>query len=205
MILVNTAMTDSSSLYNYRNYALIVWDVQYGITSRTIDLQSSLKNIRRLIDVTHARKMPVIYSQSTGLPYEYQSGYNKFWQLRRGIDPKVPKMVEKSHEWEILTEVAPTKEDIVLKKSTHSLFVGTLLENLLRNRRTEVVVLTGYSTEVGIETTARHAGALGFIPVIAEDAIGSSEKEMHDASMKVMRKLFEVKNASEIVQGIESS
>ncbi|SRR5579875_522437 len=197
-------MTEESALLNYRNFALIVWDVQYGITSRTINLQDSLKNVKALIDVTHSRGMPVIYSQSTGLPYEYQSAYTKFWQLKRGMDPKTPRMLEGTHDWQIMSEVAPTKEDIVLKKSTHSFFVGTLLENLLRNRKIDVVIISGYSTEVGIEATARHAGQLGFIPVIPEDAIGSSDKAMHDASLMVMRKLFEVRPTSEIIQRIRS-
>ncbi|MHB8566399.1 MAG: cysteine hydrolase family protein [Nitrososphaerales archaeon] len=194
----------NTPLFNYQNYALIVWDVQYGLASKAIGLQDALKNIRRLIDATHARKMPVIYTQMTGLPYEYQSEYNKFWLSNRGIDPKNPRLPEGSHEWEILAEVAPSKEDIVLKKTTHSLFAGTMAENLLRNRKIDVLVLTGFNTEVGIEATSRHAGHLGFIPVIAEDAIGSSEKELHDASLLVMRKLAAIRSTEEIVREINA-
>lgn len=195
----------NASLFDYQNYALIVWDVQYGLASKAIGLQDSLKNIRRLINATHVRKMPVIYTQMTGLPYEFQNEYNKFWLANRGIDPKIPRLTEGSHEWEILSEVSPASGDIVLKKTTHSLFTGTMAEQLLRNRKINVVVLTGFNTEVGIEATARHAGHLGFIPVIAVDAIGSSEKELHDAALLVLRKLAAIRITDEIVRGIQES
>lgn len=197
-------MSKQELYLNYHNFALIVWDVQYGLAMKAMGYQEALKNIRKLIDATHARGMPVIYTQMTGLPYPYQSDYNKFWLSKRGIDPKVPRLPEGSHEWEILSEVAPLKEDIVLKKTTHSLFTGTMAEHLLRNRGINVVVLSGFNTEVGIEATARHAGTLGFIPVIAEDAVGSSEKELHDASLLVLRRLVEVKSTSEILDGIKT-
>jgi len=66
----------------------------------------------------------------------------------------------------------------------------------------EVLVIAGVSTEVGVEATARHAAHLGFIPVIAEDAVGSSDNQLHQASLAVMRKLFEVRTTNEIVKNI---
>ncbi|MGI0080547.1 MAG: isochorismatase family protein, partial [Nitrososphaerales archaeon] len=64
-------------------------------------------------------------------------------------------------------------------------------------------ILTGVSTEVGIEATVRHGAYLGFIPVVSEDAVGSADKQAHEASLEVMRKLFEVKSTKEIIQKIE--
>jgi len=198
-------MTNSNSLVNYSKSALIVWDLQYGIASKTIGLDSILANVRALIYACHKRQRPVFFSQATGLPYDYQSPYIRYWLAKRGIDPKIPRMVEGSQEWSIIAEVAPSSEDFVLKKTTHSFFVGTNLEQLLRNRGIECIIITGVSTEVGIEATARHAAHIGFVPVIAEDAIGSSEKQLHEASLAVIRKLFEVKPTKEILNHIQTT
>jgi len=192
----------SNGLLSYKGFGLIVWDIQYGITSRTLKLEEILENTRQLIEASHEHKCPVVFSQGTGIPYEFQSAYSRFWLQKRGIDPKVPRMVEGSHDWEIMKEIKPTNGDLVIRKHFQSFFVGTPVEAFLRSRGVEVLVIAGVSTEVGVEATARHAAHLGFIPVIAEDAVGSSDNQLHQASLAVMRKLFEVRTTNEIVKNI---
>ena len=92
-----------------------------------------------------------------------------------------------------------------MKKHTPDFFIGTILEQVLRKRNIETLILTGVSTEVGIEGTVRHGAYLGYIPVIAEDAVGSSDKQAHDSTLEVMRKLFEVKSTKDIIQKMQAS
>jgi nicotinamidase-related amidase len=189
-------------LINYSNCALLVWDMQYGLTEKTIGIESIIKNVRKLLDICHECKRPVFYSRSTGLSYPYQGKYNRFWLQKRGIDPKIPRMVVGSREWTIRSEIAPADEDFVINKTTHSIFVATSFEQLIRNAGIDTIVISGVSTEVGVESTARNGGSLGFIPVIAEDAVGSSDRAMHDASISVMRKLFLIDSTEEIAKRI---
>ena len=198
-------MADSKSLVNYSKSALIVWDLQYGIASKVANLDSILANAKALIEACHNVGRPVFFSQSTGLSYGFQSPYMRYWLAKRGIDPKIPRMLEGSGEWKIIKEIEPSGEDFVLKKATQSFFVGTNLEQLLRNSGIECIIIAGVSTEVGVEATARHGAQIGFVPVIAEDAIGSSDKQLHEASLAVMRKLFEVKPTKEILNQIHTS
>jgi nicotinamidase-related amidase len=44
-------------------------------------------------------------------------------------------------------------------------------------------VLCGISTNIGVESTARHAWELGFKLVIAEDACSAASSEQHRGSM----------------------
>ena len=191
----------SEASVNYKNSALIVWDMQHGIASRAFNLKEVLVNTKLLIQAAHARSLPVIFSQQTRLPYEYQSPYSIYLAVKRGQDPKTSThMAEGTESWQLLSEIVPGKEDLVLKKHTPDFFIGTILEQVLRSKNVETLILTGVSTEVGIEATVRHGAYLGFIPVIAEDAVGSSDKQAHEFSLEVMRKLFEVKSTKEIVQ-----
>ena len=110
-------------------------------------------------------------------------------------------MVEGSQEWRIVKELEPLKgKDIVLQKHTASFFVGTPLEQLLRNRGIETIILCGVATEAGIEGTARHASQLGFYPVIVEDAVGSRNQDLHENSLRMMRRMFEVQPTEEMVR-----
>ena len=58
----------------------------------------------------------------------------------------------------------------MIPKNTGSAFVGTPLERLLRERGQENLVIAGVITNNTVETTVRHAGALGFQVLLVEDA-----------------------------------
>lgn len=182
--------------------ALVVWDMQYGIAQRAFNLAEIVAKIKILRDAFHKSAIPVIYSQHTGLPYEYLSAAALASYKRRGIDPKAGFMREGSKEWQILEELAPAHEDLVLRKHTASFFFGTMLDQLLRNRGIDTLVLAGVSTEAGIEGTARNAAYLGYVPVVVEDAVGSSDKEAHEKALWVMKRMFDVRTADAVMASI---
>ena len=108
--------------------------MQYGISTRAFNFGEIVPRIRALKDAAHQAGIPVIYSQHTGLPYEYLSEASIAFFRRRGLDPKTGFMREGSKEWQIVEELAPPKEHLVLLKHTPSFFIGTMLDQMLRNR-----------------------------------------------------------------------
>ncbi|MDG6996133.1 MAG: cysteine hydrolase [Nitrososphaerota archaeon] len=196
-------MSDHSS--EYANSAVIVWDMQYGIAERALKYDEIVANIKSLIDAAHEAGNPVIYSQQTGLPYEYMTRYQTRVIQKRGIDPRKQRfMVEGTHDWEIVDRLAPQEQDIVIKKHTPSFFIGTYLDQLLRARNIDSIVVVGVRTEIGVEATARHGAYLGYLPIVVEDAVGSYDEETHEASLIVMKKMFEVKSTSEVLAILKS-
>lgn len=182
--------------------ALIVWDMQHGIAPRAFNFDDVVQKIGILRDSFHGLGLPVIYSQHTGVPYEYMSVANVAFLKRRGLDPKAGFMNEGSKEWQIIEQLRPADEDLVLRKSTASFFVGTMLEQMLRNRGVDTLVLAGVSTEGGIEGTARHSSYLGFQTTVVEDAVGSFDKEAHEKALWLMRRMFDVRLAGSVVSNI---
>lgn len=182
--------------------ALIVWDMQYGIAPRAFNFDEIAQRIGQLRDSFHRHGLSVIYSQHTGLPYEYMSAANIASMKRRGIDPKAGFMAEGSKEWQIVEQLRPAKEDLVLRKYTASFFVGTMLEQLLHNRGVETIVLTGVSTDGGIEGTGRHSAYLGLRTVVVEDGVGSFDKEAHEKALWLMRRMFDVRPAESVMSSI---
>lgn len=196
--------TERTNLESSRT-VLIVWDMQYGIATRAFNYGEIVQKVRTLRNLFHESGLPVIYSQHTGLPYEYLSPANLDFFKRRGLDPKSGFMNEGSREWQIVEELSPAKEDLILRKHTASFFVGTMLEQMLRNRGIESLVLAGVSTDAGIEGTARHASYLGFRPIIVEDGVGSFDKEAHEKALWLMRRMFDVTSAESIASRIKSA
>jgi len=187
----------------YSNSVLIVWDMQYGIASRAFNFNDIVLKIKDLIETFHASGRPVIYSQHTGLPYEYLSKSMIAFIQKRGLDPRKGGFLQEgTHDWEIVKELSPIKTDLVFRKYTASFFIGTILDQVLRNRGVDTLVLAGVSTEGGIEGTARHASYLGYFPVIARDAVGSFDREAHEAAIKFMTRAFEVQTAESIIANL---
>jgi len=176
--------------------------MQYGIAQKAFNLDDIVPKIRKLRDAFHRSGLPVIYSQHTGLPYEYMSAASIASFKRRGIDPRTGFMREGSKEWQMVEGLLPAAEDLVLRKHTASFFFGTMLDQMLRNRGIDTLVLTGVSTEAGIEGTARNATYLGYVPVVVEDAVGSSDKEAHEKALWIMRKMFDVRTTDAVIASI---
>lgn len=87
---------------------------------------------------------------------------------------------------EILEQLAPAAGEAVLRKTTYDAFVGTGLEDLLRGRGVEQVLVTGVLTHMCCETTARAAFCRGFEVYAAADATASSGEERHLGSLLAM-------------------
>ena len=78
-----------------------------------------------------------------------------------------------SKEREVPEIIKPTNSDIILEKSTASIFIGTNFEYMMRNRGITTLIFTGIATEFGIESSARDASNKGFYPVVVSDCVSS--------------------------------
>ncbi len=180
--------------------ALIVWDMQQGIAGRAFNRAEIVPRIKVLLAQYRIRGLPVVYSQHTTLPERWTNPALGRSMARRGMPPGAFRLGPGVAEWEILPELAPRPEEPVLAKTTPSFFVGTPLEQMLRFRHVETLVLTGVSTEAGIMGTARHASTLGFHPLVVEDAVGSQTPEGNEAALSVLRSLYDVEATESILR-----
>ena len=97
--------------------------------------------------------------------------------------------------------VAPDPGDLVVTKHRHSAFRGTELDNLLRDRRIESLVIVGVQTHVCVESTLRDASAHGYYVVVPRDCVGSHTPDLHEATLKSVQMHFgEVTTSAELVR-----
>ena len=88
---------------------------------------------------------------------------------------------------QIASELAPTASEAVIDKLTLSAFAGTPLELALRSCGVSAVAVVGVATEIGIEPTVRHAGDLGFVPVVITDACASGDASAGARALDTLR------------------
>ncbi|MCI3271103.1 isochorismatase family protein [Streptomyces cylindrosporus] len=75
--------------------------------------------------------------------------------------------------------------DLEVVKRTIGAFQGTDLDERLRERGVRTLVFGGIATNLGVESTARAAGDLGYDLVFVEDAMAAFTAAEHDASVRL--------------------
>ena len=193
-------------ILNPKHTALVVWDVQNALVSAIFNKSEFVPELDRLIKSARKAKVPIFYTKITPLPFRYESSPRLYSTMKRmGVSDarKASFMAPGSPESEIYKDIAPAEGDVVINKNTADIFVGTNFEMMARNAGIETIVFAGISTEVGIESSARSAANRGFYAVVAEDCVSSRDKELHEASLKVMRTQMMVMKREEISRNWE--
>ncbi len=181
---------------------LVVWDVQNALVDNIFNRNEFIGNLKSLIYEAKKKGIRVFYTKITPMPAGYESGFRTYTMMKRyGVnDPKKIRFMEPgSREAEICSDVKPESDDIIINKNTADIFVGTNFDLMMRNAGIDTVIFTGIATEIGVESSARSASNRGFYPVVAEDCVSSSNREMHESSLKIMRSQLIVAKSDEII------
>lgn len=72
---------------------------------------------------------------------------------------------------EIIEELRPLEEDIVIRKQRYDGFIGTNLDVILRSLGIRYILFLGIATNVCVESTLRHAFFLDYFPILVSDAV----------------------------------
>jgi len=86
--------------------------------------------------------------------------------------------------------VTPEDGDVVIEKHRHSAFIGTDLDQILRDRGIRTVVMAGVQTHVCIESSLRDASARGYYVVVPNDCVGSFDRDLHDKTLRCVEMHF---------------
>ena len=84
---------------------------------------------------------------------------------------------------DIVPELAPQPEDLIVVKRRFSGFVDTDLHALLCARRIETLVFTGGTTTVCVESTLRDAVFRDYNPVLLSDCTADISDELHASAV----------------------
>ncbi|MGH7035754.1 MAG: cysteine hydrolase family protein [Stellaceae bacterium] len=83
--------------------------------------------------------------------------------------------------------VRPEPGEPVIDKRSYDGFVNTPLEESLRAKGIRTIVFAGVQTNICVEATLRHAHALGFYCVVAEDCVASHTLPAHEMTLSTVR------------------
>jgi nicotinamidase-related amidase len=176
--------------------ALLVYDMQVGILGQLPDNEKVIENVRAVLQAARAAKVRTYFTRHVTLPVELmgvaQLRMWRAWQKVDRLEDVRSPFLPGAPQTQIVPELAPNENEAVLDKLTLSAFAGTPLELALRGAGVGSIAIVGVATEIGIEPTARHAGDLGFIPVVVTDACAAGNAEAGARALETLRFLGEV-------------
>ncbi len=91
---------------------------------------------------------------------------------------------------EVIDELDKKDEDIVVEKTRYSGFFRTNLDEILKAKKINEVVLTGVLTNVCVLYTAADAMFRGYKVIVLENGVASVTKEEHNWALKHMRDIL---------------
>ena len=102
---------------------------------------------------------------------------------------------------QIIEELAPQPGDPIVRKTTMGAFASTGLDHLLRTLNLEHLFMTGVSTNMCVETTARGAADRGCAVTLVEDACATTHKELHEGTVRNFGRFFgTVRSTEEVIK-----
>ena len=108
-----------------------------------------------------------------------------------------------SKDAEIIEELAPRPEEVVLSKTTSNTFASTNADFVLRNMGIDTLIVTGVVTNNCVESTTRGAGDLGYRVLLVGDACAAWTQEGHDYALRHLDRNFAiVKTTEQILEEI---
>jgi nicotinamidase-related amidase len=175
--------------------ALIVIDLQKGIlTAPTVHPASEIvSRAAQLARAFRKRGLPVVLVNVSGrAPGRTDAGPPKF-----SFPP----------DWtELVPELDPQPTDYFVTKQRAGAFIGTALDDYLRQRKVTQVFLTGISTSVGVESTARSAYDHGYNVVFVVDAMTDRDAEAHRLSVeKIFPRLGETDTTDNVLKLVKTA
>lgn len=175
--------------------ALLVYDMQVGILQQISDRERVIENVRQVLEIARAAGVRTFFTRHITLPVELMGTAQlrmwRAWQRAERLENVRSPFPPSAPQTQIIPELAPTEREAVLDKLTLSAFAGTPLELALRGCEINAVAVVGVATEIGIEPTVRHAGDLGFVPVVITDACAAGDAAAGARSLQTLRFLGE--------------
>ncbi len=119
--------------------------------------------------------------------------------------PVLRRMVAGEPLAEIVPELPPQPQDVVLVKQYASAFFGTSLAALLTAQGIDTLIITGCSTSGCVRATAVDGMQYGFRVIVPRECVGDRHKAPHEANLfDIDSKYGDVVSKEEVMAFLES-
>src|SRR5271166_729807 len=171
------------------------FEARYGFFFRTMR-ETALPNMRLLQAACRRARIEVLYTVIESLTKDGRD---------RSLDYKICGLDVPKGSWEakVLPAIAPGEDEIVLPKTSSSVFISTNIDYVLRNLGIRWLIIAGILTDQCVDSAVRDACDLGYLVTIATDACATQSQEQHDWSLRNNRGYARQRTTDELLAEIK--
>lgn len=139
-----------------------------------------IPNISRLIAAARGGGVEVVY---TVMENETLDGRD------RSLDYKLSNffIAKGSHDAQVIPDLAPGRDEMVIPKTSSSLFNSTNFDYLMRNIGIDTVIVTGFLTDQCCDHTIRDGADRGYHMICVADGCATDTRARHEAALAAFR------------------
>jgi ureidoacrylate peracid hydrolase len=150
-------------------------DKKYGYFFREMRSRA-IPNIQSLLAASRQAKIEIIYTVI---------GCHKLDGSDLSLDYKISNMFchKDSFDAQVLEEVAPQGDEIILPKTSSSVFISTNIHYMLGNLGIKQIIITGALTDQCVDSAVRDACDLGYLVTVPTDACATQSRVRHENAL----------------------
>jgi nicotinamidase-related amidase len=173
--------------------AVVVIDMLEDFVTGELKCERAYKiipKIKKLVEIARKKKIPVIYSNDSHLPNDFEL---KKWGKHAMKGTKGA---------EVISQLKPMKQDTILDKRTYSGFFETGLDSVLRNLKVDTLILTGLHTNMCVRHTTADAFFRGYKIIIPRDATEAFTEKDYKEGLEYLKNVYnaEITETDKIVK-----
>jgi ureidoacrylate peracid hydrolase len=148
---------------------------RYGYFFREMR-ERAVPNMRRLQQACRKAGVEVMYTVIESLTLDGRE---------MGLDYKISRLFCPKGSWDarVIDEIAPIADEIVIPKTSSSVFISTNIHYVLGNLSVKHLVVSGVLTDQCVDSTVRDACDLGYLVTLVTDACATQSEERHISSI----------------------
>lgn len=141
--------------------------------------KQAVPNMQRLQAACRAAAIETLYTTIESLTQDGRE---------RGLDYKISGLHFPRGSWEgkVIDALKPDNDEIVLPKSSSSVFNSTQIDYVLRNLGVAQLIVCGIMTDQCVESAVRDACDLGYLVTLVTDACATLSQERHECSLRAV-------------------
>ncbi len=184
-----------------RKSALLIVDFTVGFNDPKIfgggNIDTAVKRTVGLLDAFRRRSLPIAYTRVV-----YADDGSDAGVFGRKV-PSLLILTERHPAGQIVPELAPLENELMVRKTQASAFFGTGLAPWLVQRGVDTLVVAGCTTSGCVRASVVDAIAHNFRPMVARDCVGDRALGPHEANLfDMQQKYADVLERDEIVAAL---